>query len=76
MPVFKSIREIRNCKRYQTVANRRKSGDNKPETCPIMSLHQRNTDTECEKLILTQQEVDKLIKNYIAPFTKQLEEMT
>ena len=52
------------------------SGSNSFETNAVMSASQNNTYNESEALILTQEEVDEQIRNSIAPFTRQKEDLT
>ena len=49
---------------------------NSSEASDILNALREKTDSESETRILTQKEVDELIKTYIAPLNKQLEDLT
>ena len=70
------IWELRNGKKHETATNSDKNENNRSETNPIMSAHGNNTDKGSETRILTQEEVDEQIRNYIAPLIRQLEDLT
>ena len=52
------------------------SENNSLEASPIMSAHENITDTESETRILAQEAVVEQIGNYIAPLTRQLDDLT
>ena len=49
---------------------------NNIENIEFHKTHRTNSDSECELHILTQEAVDEHYKNYPAPLTKQLEQLT
>ena len=64
MPVFDTIRELRNGKMYETATNTNIREDNSSETNLIKSAHECNTDNE-SKTRNSIQEVDEQMKNFI-----------
>ena len=68
------IWELRNGKKHETATKSDKNENNRSETNPVMSAHGNNTDKGSETRILTQEEVDEQIRNYIAPSIRQLED--
>ena len=76
MPVFGTLLELGNGKKYETNINTNMGKNNNSDTNPIMNANKNNTDNESETRILTQEEVDEQIRNYIAPFTGKLEYLT
>ena len=75
MPLFDSIRELRNGKKYKTATISMSEG-NSSEANPIIIAHENKSDKECETHILTQEEFDEQIRDYIAHLTRQLEDLT
>ena len=75
-PVFDTIRELKNGKKYETTANISISENNCAEIIPTVSAYESNTDTECETRIVTQEEVDEQIRNYNVSLTRQLDDLT
>ena len=76
MPVFDTIVELWNGKKYKTATNINMKKSNSSETSPIMSAHENNVRNDSEARILTHKEVDEQIRNYIAPLTTQAEDLT
>ena len=76
MSVFDTFRELRKSKKYEWATNSCMVGNNCSETYPIISVHESNKDTESKTRILTQKEVGEQIRSYIAPLTRQLEDLT
>ena len=48
----------------------------KYETNPILKAYGSNTNTESETRILTQEDIDEQIRNYIVPLTRQQKDLT
>ena len=68
MPVFEATGKIGNRKKYETTTKVNMSESNSSEYNSVMSAQEINTDNESEACILTQEEVDEKIGNYIAPW--------
>ena len=65
--LFYSIWELGSSQRLWTWANTRLGENDGSETNTLLSAHGSNADSEFEILILTQEEVDEQIMNYIVP---------
>ena len=76
MPVFNTQRDLSNGERYDKVSNIRMTEMNNSETNGLLRAHKSNTDADFRTHALTQEEVGEQIKEYISPFTKQLEVLT
>ena len=57
-------------------SNRMTTEINSSKTSDLPNGHRDNGDSEIEARILTRQEVCRQIKNYIAPVTKKLEDLS
>ena len=68
--------KFRNGKLHITFTHRRITGMSNNEINGSQNGHRKNSDSESKPHNLTQEAVHEQIKNYIAPLTKQLEDLT
>ena len=68
MPVFDTLQDLRNGKKYETIANTRLHEHGSSENLALLSSHWGDADSKSRTRILIQEEVDEQIKNYIAPW--------
>ena len=76
MQAFDCIRELKNGKRYDTTSNRVMSKTSVSEASPAMNPPETKEIEGPEVSAITQDEVDEKIKSFIAPLTRQLEDLT
>ena len=76
MHFFYSIRQLLNGKECDIAKSNKLSKSSSSESSPIVSASERNVEDEPEVHVRTQDEVNEQIRNYIAPLTKQLEDLT
>ena len=76
MESFDSIRKLRNVKRYNTITDTTLSENSCSEDNPVVNSHETNENESPETRAFTQEEVNEKIKTFIAPFTRQLEDLT
>ena len=75
MLVFNAHRILRKGKRYDMLASNRNSETNNYETSDFPNAYRDNTGSDSEAGFLTKREVEEQIMTYIAPLTKQLEDL-
>ena len=76
MQTFDSIHELRNGKRYNTAKTTTFSENNSSKGCLTLNSHEINDNEGPEICLLTQNEVNEQIKGFIAPDTRQLDDLT
>ena len=76
MSVLHTLQALRNSKKYEMIANIRMSENDGSQTNALPKTNASNAAFASETGILTQKEVDEQITNYIAPMTRQLENLT
>ena len=73
---FNAVRVLRSGKKYIITMNTNMSEDNGSGNNPTRTNHKSDVNCETETRILTQEDVTEHIKNYNAPLTKQLDDLT
>ena len=73
MRVFDTVREMRIGRNYDADNDMNLSENNSSESSRITSAHGDNINNKSEARLLTQEEVDEQIRNYIAPMNKRLQ---
>ena len=76
MQAFDSIRELRNGEWYDTASNSIMRENSSSEGSPAKNSLETNENEVPEIPTLTQDEVHELIKSFIAPLTKKLEDFS